>query len=257
LDAVTVTANSGAELEQLIACEPLMRSFDRVIVVDNLSDDGSPEMARRAGAVVISRSDPAGYGTCVNMGAREARGPFFCVLNPDITWDAPDVVERLCRHFERPEVGVVAPALILPDGHLQDSAREIPTPWDLVVRRHSEPERGAIREAGEVPWVVGACFLVRRSAWDQVGGFDPGFFLYFEDVDLCWRLRQAGWRTHLDPSVTVRHDFQAGSRAPIWSRRTRQHLASALRFYRRNPRFILTRSLPPSPAHIPVSAQRP
>jgi N-acetylglucosaminyl-diphospho-decaprenol L-rhamnosyltransferase len=244
VDAVTVTANSGAHLEALVACDALMGAFDRLIVVDNVSDDGSPEMAREAGAVVLPRSERGGYGACVNMGARATSGPLFAVLNPDITWESPDVVERLCQHFERPEVAIVAPALMLPDGRLQDSAREIPTPWDLLARRRLQSERGAIWDAGEVPWVVGACFIVRREAWDAVGGFDPGFFLYFEDVDLCWRLRQAGWSTYLDTSVTVRHHFQAASRAPIWSTQTRRHIASAARFYRRNPRFVVTRSMP-------------
>ena len=242
MDAVTVTANSGVDLEKLIACEPLMGSFDSLIVVDNLSDDGSGEMAREAGAVVLRRSRPGGYGECVNQGAAETTGPAFAVLNPDITWDEPRVVERLSAHLERPDVAVVAPALRLPDGRLQDSAREIPTAWDLVIRRRGNAERGAIWDGGEVPWVVGACFIVRRVAWEAVGGFDPAYFLYFEDVDLCWRLRQAGWSTYLDTSVTVRHHFRAGSRAPIWSKRTRRHIASAARFYRLNPRFLVTRS---------------
>jgi N-acetylglucosaminyl-diphospho-decaprenol L-rhamnosyltransferase len=242
LDAVTVTANSGVDLEKLLACEPLMSGFDRLVVVDNLSSDGSAAMARRAGAVVIERSKPGGYGECVNEGARETRGPFFAVMNPDITWDERDVVERLMRRFEQPGVGVVAPALMLPDGRLQDSAREIPTPWDLAIRRRRHPERGAIWRTGEVPWVVGAFFIVRREAWEAVGGFDPSYFLYFEDVDLCWRLRRAGWRTYLDASVTIRHHFRADSRAPIWSKRTRRHVASAARFYRLNPRFLVTRS---------------
>jgi GT2 family glycosyltransferase len=242
LDAVTVTANSRTDLETLLACEPLMGAFDRLIVVDNLSSDGSAAIARRAGASVIERSKPGGYGECVNQGAGETRGPFFAVMNPDITWGEADVVERLARRFDQPEVGLVAPALMLPDGRLQDSAREIPTPWDLIIRRRRDAEHGAIRRTGEVPWVVGAFFLVRRAAWEAVGGFDPSYFLYFEDVDLCWRLRRAGWSTYLDASVTIRHHFHAGSRAPLWSKRTRRHIASAARFYRLNPRFLVTRS---------------
>jgi GT2 family glycosyltransferase len=250
LDAVTVTANSGADLKKLIGCEPLMSAFDRLIVVDNVSSDGSGEMASEAGAVVLRRTDPAGYGECVNQGAEEAGGDAFAVLNPDITWDDPDVVERLTRHFDRERVGLVAPALRLPSGELQDSAREIPTPLDLLLRRRSnaQAKRGAIWREGEVPWVVGACFLVRRSAWDAVGGFDPDYFLYFEDVDLCWRLRCAGWDTYLDTGVVVRHHFQGASRGSLLSERTRRHIASAARFYRHNPRFLVTRSLPSSTA---------
>jgi N-acetylglucosaminyl-diphospho-decaprenol L-rhamnosyltransferase len=244
MDAVTVTANSGRDLEKLLACEPLMKSFDRLIVVDNLSTDGSAGMASAGGAEVISVSRPSGYGECVNLGAAAVTGAVFAVLNPDITWDQFDITERLIRHFDQPRVGVVAPALLLPDGSRQDSARDIPTPLDLFLRRRSasQRDRGAIWRSGEVPWVVGACFLVRRAAWDDVGGFDSGYFLYFEDVDLCWRLRQAGWGTYLDTEVTVNQGFQAASRASIFSRRTRRHIASAARFYRRNPRFLFSHS---------------
>jgi GT2 family glycosyltransferase len=166
------------------------------------------------------------------------------VLNPDIAFDEHGVVERLYRHLEDPGVGLVAPALVLPDGRIQDSARHIPTPLDLLLRRHFAAERGAIWDGGEVAWVVGACFLVKREAWDAVGGFDERFFLYFDDVDLCWRLRQAGWSTYVDTSVKVRHAFGAQSRRPLWAKRTRHHIVSAARFYRENPRFLVRRSLP-------------
>jgi N-acetylglucosaminyl-diphospho-decaprenol L-rhamnosyltransferase len=245
LDAVTVTSNNGAQLQKLIACKPLMSAFDRVLVVDNVSSDGSPEIAARGGAMVITRTEPGGYGSCVNMGARETAGPVFAVLNPDVTFDDSDVVEHLSRRLEDSGIGLVAPALVLPDGRIQDSARHIPTPLDLLLRRHFDAERGAIWDGGEVAWVVGACFIVRRDAWNTVGGFDERFFLYFDDVDLCWRLRQAGWSTYLEPSVKVRHEFGAQSRRPLWTWQTRRHLVSAARFYRENPRFLITRSLPP------------
>jgi N-acetylglucosaminyl-diphospho-decaprenol L-rhamnosyltransferase len=257
MDAVTVTANSGSDLRKLLACEPLMKSFDRLIVVDNLSTDGSAEMAREEGADVISVSHPSGYGECANLGAAETTGELFAVLNPDITWNQVDVVERLTRHFDQQQVGIVAPALLLPDGRRQDSAREIPTPLDLLLRRRSasQRDRGAIWEPGAVPWVVGACFLARRTAWDAVGGFDAGYFLYFEDVDLCWRLRQAGWHAYLDTDVVVNHGFQAASRESFFSWRTRRHIASAARFYRRNPRFLFSRSLPSGDLRVPASSR--
>jgi GT2 family glycosyltransferase len=245
LDAVTVTANSRAQLEDLLGCKQLRSAFDRIIVVDNRSTDGSAEVASRAGATVVSVSERTGYGPCVNLGVRETDGDAFAVLNPDITFDTRGVIERLKPHFRQPQVGLVAPALILPDGRLQDSARHIPTPLDLALRRGVAAERGAIRGSGEVPWVVGACFLARRRAWDAVGGFDERFFLYFEDVDLCWRLRKAGWSTVLESSVRVRHEFAGQSRRSLWAWQTRRHFASAARFYRKNPRFLISRSVPP------------
>lgn len=95
-----------------------------------------------------------------------------------------------------------------------------------------------------MPWVVGAFFLVRRAAWDAIGGLDENYALYFEDVDLCWRLRQAGWRTRLDRDVHVEHKHGAASRKSLLGRAARLHVASAARFYRTNPRFILSARMP-------------
>lgn len=236
--------NSQPDLARLLSCEPLGDAFDQLIVVDNSSTDASADIARRAGAQVVSLRRRSGYGACVNAGARHTTGSRFAVLNPDITFDDADVFERLERHLDDPTVGLVAPALVLPDGRIQDSARQIPTPLDLVLRRRLNPERGAIRISGEVPWVVGACFIVRREAWEAVGGFDERYFLYFEDVDLCWRMRRAGWSTVLDCKVRVRHRYERASRKSLLGFATRQHIQSASRFYLKNPRFVISRRLP-------------
>jgi GT2 family glycosyltransferase len=241
MDAVTVTTTDAADIERLLACRPLREDFDRVIVVDNASEDGSREIAERGGAAVVRRQQRGGYGACINAGAREARGEFLAVVNPDILFHQGRVVDRLMGHFDDPRVAIVAPALELPDGRLQDSAREFPTPLDLVLRRFSDPERGAVREAGDVHWTVGAFWLVRRSAWDAVGGFDEAYFLYFDDVDLCSRLRRAGWKVRFDPSIRVLHNFGAASRLGLLAWATRHHIRSATRFFVRNPRHVLTR----------------
>jgi N-acetylglucosaminyl-diphospho-decaprenol L-rhamnosyltransferase len=248
VDAVTVTTNDGADLDRLLSCPELRNAFDRLIVVDNQSTDGSADMARHAGAEVISLSHRRGYGGCVNAGARRTTGPLFAVLNPDITFDGPDVVARLERHFDQPRIGLVAPALVLPDGRRQDSARHIPTPVDLLLRRRLCPERGAIHASGEVPWVVGACFIVRRDVWEALGGFDERYFLYFDDVDICWRMRKAGFSTMLDGGVCVHHRYGRASRKNLFGFAMRQHIRSATRFYVRNPRFVFSRRLPPQRA---------
>ncbi len=227
MDAVTVTANSWRTLERLLTCEPLRASFDRIVVVDANSADGSAERAEAMGAVVVRLRRPSGYGASVNAGARLTQGEAFAVLNPDITFSDPHLPVRLERWLSSPRIGVAAPALILPNGSLQDSARYFPTLRDLVVRRRVNPEEGAIRTSGIVPWVVGAFMVVRREAWAAVGGFDERYFMYFDDVDLCWRMKRAGWHTSLDCSVKAYHEHMAASRAPLWTRRTRWHVASA------------------------------
>jgi GT2 family glycosyltransferase len=256
MDAVIVTHNSGEHLEQLLTCDPLRTAFDRLIVVDNCSSDGSAEMAHQAGALVLACTERQGYGTCVNLGALETSGESFAVLNPDILFASDDVVDHLERHLLDPGVGLVAPALVLPAGRVQDSARRIPTPIDLILRRCGQRERGAVRDTGDVPWVVGACFVVSRAAWDEVGGFNERYFLYFEDVDLCWRLWRAGFRVRFDAGVRVRHQHNADSRKSLLGWAARRHLASAARFYANHPRFVLSDWLP-QPAHPPVLAPAP
>jgi N-acetylglucosaminyl-diphospho-decaprenol L-rhamnosyltransferase len=238
LEAVTVTTNDAPILEGLLDCAPLRRCFDRLVVVDNASTDGSAALARARGAEVV-RVTRGGYGASVNRGARELSGQFLCVLNPDIRFFDDRFGPSLLHHFDDPRVGLVAPALRLRDGRLQDSARVTPTPVDLVMRRWVAPQLGAVRTAGDVDWVVGACFVVRREAWEAVGGFDERFFLYFDDVDLCQRLRRAGWRVRFDPAYEVEHAHQGASRRSLTSFATRQHMRSAARFFARNPRYAL------------------
>jgi GT2 family glycosyltransferase len=238
MDAVTVTTNDRGHLEGFLGDAQLMDSFDRVIVVDNASDDGSGELARDAGCVVV-RKQRGGYGEAVNAGARHARGDFFAVLNPDIRFLEVDTVARLSHHFMHAQVGIVAPALQLLDGRLQDSARRTPTPLNLLFRRWIGDERGWVRRGGDVEWTVGAFWLVRRKAWDVIGGFDERYFLYFDDVDLCHRMRAAGFAVRFDPTVRAIHAFQAASRRPLTAWATRHHMRSAQRFFTEHPRYLL------------------
>jgi N-acetylglucosaminyl-diphospho-decaprenol L-rhamnosyltransferase len=238
IDAVTVSTNDVDQLEGFFSCEALGRSFRRIIVVDNDSTDGTAELARSAGATVVRRKR-GGYGAAINTGAQLASGTHLAVLNPDIRFFGEDVVPRLMAHFEDPTVGIAAPALQLLDGRLQDSARRTPTPLNLVVRRRIDRESGVVRQGGNVDWVVGACFIVRRDLWDSVGGFDPSYFLYFDDVDLCTRVRRAGGAVRFDPTVVVEHAWQGASRKSLTAFATRHHIRSATIFFARNPRYLI------------------
>ncbi|MBA2504449.1 MAG: glycosyltransferase family 2 protein [Thermoleophilaceae bacterium] len=246
MDAVTVTANDGEHIRRMFENRMLVDSFDRVIVVDNACDDDSAEIARAGGGTVVRREERGGYGQCINTGYRAVGGgEFFCVLNPDILFLEPRTLERLVEHFDEPHVALVSPGLVLPTGQLQDSARTWPTPLDLLLRRYDiDPLRGAIRHGGDVPWTVGAFWVARRSAWDEVGGFDERFFLYFEDVDIAYRLRERGYSVRFDPSVKAIHNFGAASRSSVTTFAGRHHVRSATMWWRDNPRFILTRKAP-------------
>jgi N-acetylglucosaminyl-diphospho-decaprenol L-rhamnosyltransferase len=214
MDAVVITHNSAGDLAGLLSCVPLRAAFDRVVVVDNASSDGSREVAADAGAEVIALPENLGFAAACNHGAAAARGELVAFLNPDVRFLEPEATEWLAAHFADPAVAVAAPALVLPDGRLQDSARRVPTPLDLVVRRLLGSRRGAIWADAprDVPWVVGACLVMRRRALETLCGFDEKFRLYFEDVDLCVRACRDGWRVVLDPRVRVLHAHRAASR---------------------------------------------
>jgi GT2 family glycosyltransferase len=244
MDAVIVTHDSSADLRRQLACLPLRAAFGRLFVVDNGSADASVQIAELAGATVVCLPDNPGFGAAVNRGARETSGDYFAILNPDIEFESEDVVAKAAAVFERfPRVGVIAPKLILPDGSVQDSFRSVPTPGQLVARRMTRSPLGAVdaATAGPVPWAVGACLFVRRSAFADIGGFDPRYRVYFEDVDLCVRLARAGWETWAHPEIRVLHRHAAESRKSIAGRAMREHVRSAAMFYMRNPRH-LTRS---------------
>jgi N-acetylglucosaminyl-diphospho-decaprenol L-rhamnosyltransferase len=240
VDALIVTHNSRDDLHSQLACEPLRNAFERLVVVDNDSTDDSAGVARAAGAEVIGRGRNDSLAAAVNAGAARMSGEYFALLNPDVLFDSETVAESISRHFDDPAVGVVAPALRLPDGRLQDSARGVPTPRQLALRRIFQHDLGAIRsdQPVDVDWVVAACLFVRRRAFEEIGGFDEGYRLYFEDVDFCVRLWSAGWAVRLDPTIVVRHEHQASSRS-VLGRPFVEHVRSAGRFFARHPDLLL------------------
>jgi N-acetylglucosaminyl-diphospho-decaprenol L-rhamnosyltransferase len=242
MDAVIVTHNSAHDLRALIAGATTVPAFSKVVVVDNASTDDTRDIAARAGLEVLAQDVNRGFAHAVNLGVARTEGPAFAVMNPDVRLAEADL-DRLAAHLGDEAVGAVAPALVLPGGEVQDSARRVPSPLDLVVRRFTGRQPDAVRGTGvvDVDWAVAACLVIRRRAFDSVSGFDGSFFLYFEDVDFGVRLRAAGYRVRYDPTVRVSHDHRAASRSSLLARATRHHVSSATRFYARNPRYVLGR----------------
>jgi GT2 family glycosyltransferase len=194
LDITIVTHDSAADLPRLLA-SLLRQRFDRTRIAlsftDNDSADGTMALLTRwrdehtaaFGAIHLSSGANDGFGAGHNRAAAATSAPFLFVLNPD-TELPPDCIARLHAVAVADDGRVAAwEARQLPYEH--------PKIYDAVTL--------------EVPWFSGACVLLRRSAFDAVGGFDPAYFLYCEDVDLSWRLRSAGWRLRYVPSATVRH----------------------------------------------------
>lgn len=235
-DLVLVTYNSEPDLARQ-APATLREAFHEVISVDNGSADRSVGLARDQGFATLCLEGNRGYAAAVNAGIRRSSAPYVAIMNPDVVVDSPAAVARLLAHLDDPAVGLVAPALVLPDGARQDSARRVPAPLELVARRVSGAQHGRIdaRLARPVDWVVGAFMCMRREAFDAVGGFDDRYRFYFEDVDFCVRLWSAGYKVVYDPTVVLRHEHGAGSRKTFFGWAMRQHMRSAARFYRKHP----------------------
>jgi N-acetylglucosaminyl-diphospho-decaprenol L-rhamnosyltransferase len=240
MDAVVVTHNSAEDIRFLIASQATVSSFRRVIVIDNASSDETCSVALDGGLEVVPQSENRGLAAAANLGARQTEGPCFALLNPDIRFWEPGDLARLEQHLSDPNVGAVAPALVLPNGEIQDSARRVPTPVDLLLRRFIRWQPDAVRASRpiDVEWAVAACLLIRRDAFERIGGLDERYFLYFEDVDLGVRLAGAGYSVRYDPTVRVFHRHRAASRSSLISPSTRQHIRSAFKFYAGHPRHL-------------------
>jgi len=219
----------------------------RVWVIDNASEDGTVEMVRREFPDV--RLFPAqrnlGFSAASNIGIREGKARFVLCLNPDtqVTEGALDSLLELMTAC--PEIGICGCVLELEDRTLDHAAkRSFPTPLSSLAhfigigRRSSSGRLAAYRAPdvtrGPVDAVNGAFMLCRRSALDEVGLFDEGFWMYMEDLDLCYRFAEAGWTTWYEPTVKVVH-VKAGTSGPVRSVRLNYAFhRGMLRFYRKH-----------------------
>jgi len=190
LDIVIVTYRSAAHLE---ACLTALPAEARVVVVDNASPDQGPDIAEAAGAQVIRNRLNCGFGAAANQGAAVGSAEFILFLNPDAVVEGSDL-ELLINALETDQrMAVVGPRLAYPDGREQPAWWPFPSPL------------GTMSSSRAPGFVIGACMLVRRSAFESVGGFDPRFWLYGEETDLCYRLWEAGWRVRLVPEAVATH----------------------------------------------------
>ncbi|MDQ6927662.1 MAG: glycosyltransferase family 2 protein [Actinomycetota bacterium] len=243
--ASAVIVNYNAR-DHLVECLRSLRSdgVDEVVVIDNGSRDGSAAAVARADpqAAFMSTGSNLGFGTAANRGVAATDTEFVMILNPDAIVE-PGATKMLVDALDtQPALAVVGPRVENPDGTLYPSARRFP---DLVVAiGHAfggfvRPDNRFTRnykmldqdrtQSSDVDWVSGTCMLARRSAFDQVGGFDESYFMYVEDVDLCWRLSEAGWKIGYEPRARVVHTIGASSELAPYRMIAAHHL-SLLRF---------------------------
>jgi len=227
-----------------VACVASLRAdgVDEIVVVDSGSaDDCGPRLAAAdPEAVFVPLVRNVGYGAAANAGVARSGAPVVVVTNPDLVV-APGTVAALTAALDHESnLAVVGPRIDRPDGSRYPSARTFPTLVDAaghgfagLVTTDNPWSRRYLRTgaeaAGPADWVSGACFAVRRKAWDEVGGFDESYFMFMEDVDLCWRLRRAGWSVAYEPAGRVTH-LEGASRASAPYRMILAHHRSLLRF---------------------------
>lgn len=260
---VIVTHESRDDLERCLpAVEAAARSGGGcVLVADNASTDGTVDFARSRDAElvkVLALGKNRGYAGALNAAAGRLAAPVVIVLNPDIRPVDDAVFVRIAAHLRaHPEAGAVAPRLLDPDGGTQASARVVPSLAMLVARqtrlgdtgwgRRKAAEYLAEPVAGdgyaEVEWALGAALAFRRDDLERLGGWDERFFLYFEDVDFCLRLRQSGRAVHYLSGVEMVHDHRRASArrhgSALSSTARREHVKSALRFFAKHPGCLL------------------
>jgi N-acetylglucosaminyl-diphospho-decaprenol L-rhamnosyltransferase len=225
-----IVSHNGKEL--LLDCLRAFYSTADVpveaVVVDNASTDGSAAAVTGEfpNATVLLEQRNLGYGRAANIGLERCRGRFVLLLNPDVTVD-PQAVGRMADFLlTRPNAGAVGPRVLMPDGSLDpDARRSFPVPRTLFYRtvglsrlfpkspRFGRYNMGYVAESDvhEMDAGTADCLMLRTSAVDRVGFFDPRYFMFGEDIDLCYRLHLGGWKVFYLPTASAIHHKTAAT----------------------------------------------
>lgn len=255
LSTIIVNYNTEAYLKQCL--HSVYSSESRlnleVIVVDNNSHDGSRRMIKRDFPQVrlIENDENPGFARGNNIGIAAACGEYILLLNSD-TEIVDDALGKMSAFLDKHlEVAVVTSRLIYPDFTEQGVARKFPTPMNALFGRRSLLTRLFPRNRFsqgylisrthvsskipfEVDWVSGACLMVRKHVLQSVGNLDEGFFMYWEDADLCFRIKQEGWKVYCVPDAVVVHYEGKSSHHKMNNRLIVEFNKSAYRYYRKH-----------------------
>jgi hypothetical protein len=227
-----------------------------ILIVDNHSEDDSIGVLRNTFHHVtpstvevrmLESRRNIGYGQGNQTAIAQVESAFILIINPDNELEPEGLAKMLAAMEADPSIGILGPQLRHSDGTIRDSFRTFPTPGDIFIKRtflrHLFPkrmrrylqydeDRSKVRE---VDWLAGACLLIRRELFERLGGFDPRFFLFFEDTDLCRRCRAAGSRVIYFPNAFAtdrKHRLSQGGFLSIFTKKTvRIHLVSAMKYF--------------------------
>jgi N-acetylglucosaminyl-diphospho-decaprenol L-rhamnosyltransferase len=226
---VVVTFNS---VEWLKRCAAFYTQCPHLIFVDNASRDNTCQTIRTLfpHAVLIANTHNVGFGTACNQGMRAVQTHAVLLLNPDCLFDIANLKTLLHTLAEHDDAAIIAPQIISKKSTLEVSYRMGQFTWPA---RDNHAAQGLLC----VEFVSGACMLMDKQKVLSVGGFDEQYFMYYEDEDLCLRLRLAGYTILLDPKSTVQHFSRTGSQQAGWAQfksemlRGKEHLKSKIRFH--------------------------
>ena len=247
VSAVVVSHGHAAELERSLPA--LVPQVDELLVIANLpgSIDGVP-----AGIEVLANDRPLSFAANINRGIAATTGEYVLLANPDVLPE-PGAVAALVEFADaHPRAGLVGPLVFWPDGRWQPTLRRFPTVLGTLWRRTPlrllrRPYEHQISHYGTRPdgpvrgdWLLGgACLLMRRTMLEELGGWDPGYRHYVEDIDIAYRAARAGWERWLVPDAVVTHDYAAVIDKRFLSRHTLWHLRGMVRFLRKHPERLL------------------
>lgn len=249
---VTIVFHPGDELADFARslADATTAEVELVIVDNGTEPEVADRVAAEAGGRVVRTGANLGYGAGANAGARGATAPWLVVANPDVVWRPGSLDVLLDAADRHPAAGALGPALLNEDGSVYPSARELPSltqgvghallgkvwprnPWTRAYQRRQE-SAGAERESG---WLSGACLLLRRDAFEAVGGFDEDYFMFFEDVDLGERLGRSGHPNVYVPSAQVVHVGGVSWKARPAAMIAAHHRSAERYLHRRYPRW--------------------
>ena len=252
ISVITVSYNSKDLL--IKSLESLTKTKENnkieIIVIDNGSRDGSAEEVKKLFPRVILKENRAnlGFAKAVNIGIKAARGRLVLLLNPD-TVVLNNAVEKMAEYLRsHKDIGIVGPKLLNPDGTVQLSCRSFPSWINAVYNRYSLMTRLFPKnkysarylysdwkhdEPRQVDWLSGACLMLKREMLDEIGLFDEGFFMYCEDVDICYRAQKKGWKSVYYPFAEIVH-YIGSVKKRISIKLIIFHHKSMYRFYKKH-----------------------
>lgn len=225
VSVLTVTFNNAQTI--LGYLESLYKYLPRnseIIIVDNNSTDATVDIIesfksshRSNSVVLINNNDNPGFSVGNNQAAQRAKGDFLLILNPDIEIKRGSLEKLVSFIEDKTDVGILAPRLIMPDGKIQKSVKKLPTVWRVLkqyylgVKNEYEEYAPGSEEPVEVEAVYGAAMLISKEVFRKIRGFDEKYFIYYEDLDLCRRIKAAGYKIVYYPKATFLHHI-GGSR---------------------------------------------